>query len=234
MSSKRVALVDNNESLVDSLTFQLTEAGFDVDGYFDGETALQGLRQRSVDVVILDYKMPRLNGHEVLERLRRRSNIPVIFLTSADQEPDEAVGLGLGADDYVTKPFSVTLLIARIRALLRRQAMEKEDLNPTGRKEIVCGDLTLDKSRHLCTWKNQLVKLTLTEFLILSELASRPGHVKDRESLMSAAYDDSRTVIDRTIDSHIKRIRRKFKEVDADFEQIETLYNIGYRYRMQD
>ena len=176
--------------------------------------------------------MPRMDGMELLNRLRQGSNMPVIFLTSKDEEVDELLGLRLGADDYITKPFSQRLLIERIRALLRRERITKEGAEGGGgEKPLARGDLMLDPARHLCTWKEQAVSLTVTEFLILKTLAHRPGHVKTRDQLMDAAYGDSVYVDDRTIDSHIKRLRKKFKDIDDDFGQIETLYGVGYRYK---
>ncbi|MFQ6018526.1 MAG: winged helix-turn-helix domain-containing protein, partial [Kiloniellaceae bacterium] len=181
---------------------------------------------------ILDIKMPRMDGMELLGRLRQNSNLPIIFLTSKDEEVDAVLGLRMGADDYITKPFSQRLLIERIRALLRRERAAREGGGPAGgEKPLLRGDLVLDPARHLCTWKDRPVDLTVTEFLILKALAYRPGHVKNRDQLMDAAYGESVYVDDRTIDSHIKRLRKKFKEVDEDFGQIETLYGVGYRYK---
>ena len=173
--------------------------------------------------------MPRMDGTELLGKLRQKSSIPVIFLTSKDDELDEALGLGMRADDYITKPFSQRLLLARIKAVLRRSGSEAS----TGAKAdtIACGDLVLDSERHLCSWKGDEVKLTVTEFLLLQALALRPGHVKSRDQLMDAAYGDSIFLEDRTIDSHIKRIRRKFRAYDNSFDRIETLYGIGYKYK---
>ena len=168
---------------------------------------------------------------ELLGHLRKSSNLPVIFLTSKDDEIDEVLGLRMGADDYIKKPFSQRLLIERIRALLRRQDLAADEANPTSDATITRGDLILDGARHLCTWKGRPVALTVTEFLILQALAARPGVVKSRNALMDAAYDDQVYVDDRTIDSHIKRLRKKFKVLDNDFNQIETLYGVGYRYR---
>ena len=175
--------------------------------------------------------MPRLDGMEVLTRLRRDSNMPVIFLTSKDDEIDEVLGLRMGADDYIKKPFSQRLLIERIRALLRRQDLNQDETNPKSDTTIIRGYLILDGSRHLCTWKGRQVALTVTEFLILKSLSNRPGHVKNRDQLMDAAYGNAIYVDDRTIDSHIKRLRKKLKSVDEVFHHIETLYGVGYRYR---
>jgi two-component system response regulator ChvI len=184
-----------------------------------------------VDLAILDIKMPRMDGVELLKRLREKSSLPVIFLTSKDEEIDEVLGFKMGADDYIRKPFSLRLLIERIRAILRRADLASgigsdSDSEP----QIVRGDLVLDPARHECRWRDAGVTLTVTEFLILKSLVSRPGHVRSRDQLMDAAYDDNIYVDDRTIDSHIKRIRKKLKAVDETFSQIETLYGVGYRY----
>jgi two-component system response regulator ChvI len=168
---------------------------------------------------------------ELLQRMRKTMTTPVIFLTSKDDEIDEVVGLRMGADDYITKPFSQRLLIERIRALLRRTEVGTEEGETKGEGLMVRGDLVLDSDRHVCTWKDAPVSLTVTEFLLLKALAQRPGHVKNRDQLMDAAYGESIYVDDRTIDSHIKRLRKKFKVADDDFAQIETLYGVGYRYR---
>ena len=226
---KRLALVDDDQNILTSVSLALEAEGYEIDTYIDGEQALQGLARRPVDLAVLDIKMPRMTGTELLEKLRAKSSVPVIFLTSKDDELDEALGLGLGADDYITKPFSQRLLLARIQAVLRRASVaETTDLSE---KAIHQGPLMLDPDRHLVTWKEQDVKLTVTEFLLLHSLAARPGHVKNRDQLMDSAYGESVFLDDRTIDSHIKRLRRKFKLVDDSFDQIETLYGIGYRYK---
>jgi two-component system response regulator ChvI len=198
--------------------------------YTDGASALEGFKTSPPDLAILDIKMPRMDGMELLNRLRKTSAMPVIFLTSKDDEIDEVLGLRMGADDYITKPFSQRLLLERIRALLRRTDAGG-DKGAKATDAIIRGELILDPSRHLCTWKEKPVALTVTEFLILKSLAERPGHVKNRDQLMDAAYGETIYVDDRTIDSHIKRLRKKFREVDDNFDQIETLYGIGYRYR---
>ena len=195
----------------------MLEEGYEVDTYFDSEQALSGL------------KMPRMDGTELLGKLRQRSSLPVIFLTSKDDELDEALGLGMGADDYITKPFSQRLLLARIKAVLRRSGLEDSDASSGS--VVSQGDLLLDPDKHLCSWKGREVKLTVTEFLLLQALAMRPGHVKNRDQLMDAAYGDAVFLEDRTIDSHIKRIRRKFRVSDPEFDRIETLYGIGYKYK---
>ena len=224
-----VALVDDDRNILASVTMALEAEGFQVRTYVDGEQALRGLTAQPVDVAVLDIKMPRMDGMELLQRLRASSNLPVIFLTSKDDELDEVLGLRMGADDYITKPFSQRLLIERIRALLRRVELG-EGGKPNG-EAMLRGDLMLDSARHLCSWKGKPVTLTVTEFLLLKALAARPGYVKSRDQLMDAAYGEHIYVDDRTIDSHIKRLRRKFKAVDPEFAEIETLYGVGYRYR---
>jgi two-component system, OmpR family, response regulator ChvI len=226
-----IALVDDDQNILTSVSMSLEAEGFNVHTFKDGEEALRGLSQGQMDLAVLDIKMPRLDGMEVLTRLRRDSNMPVIFLTSKDDEIDEVLGLRMGADDYIKKPFSQRLLIERIRALLRRQELAQDETDPKSESTVIRGDLILDGSRHLCTWKGRQVALTVTEFLILKSLCTRPGHVKNRDQLMDAAYGNAIYVDDRTIDSHIKRLRKKFKVIDPEFEQIETLYGVGYRYR---
>jgi len=228
---RTIALVDDDRNILTSISMALEAEGFQVRTYADGEEALRGMTQRPVDLAVLDIKMPRMDGMELLQRLRKTLQTPVIFLTSKDDEIDELVGLRMGADDYITKPFSQRLLIERIRALLRRTELAGEA--PDGKSEgiLVRGELVLDSDRHICTWRERQVSLTVTEFLLLKALAQRPGHVKNRDQLMDAAYGESIYVDDRTIDSHIKRLRKKFKAVDDDFAQIETLYGVGYRYR---
>jgi two-component system response regulator ChvI len=227
-----IALVDDDRNILTSVSIALEAEGFKVRTYTDGSEALRGLTSSPVDLAILDIKMPRMDGMELLNRLRQSSNLPVIFLTSKDEEIDEVLGLRMGADDYITKPFSQRLLIERIRALLRRERTALDGTDPDGKeKPILRGKLMLDPGRHLCTWNQKAVNLTVTEFLILKALAQRPGHVKNRDQLMDAAYGESIYVDDRTIDSHIKRLRKKFKAVDDEFNHIETLYGVGYRYK---
>ncbi|WP_366556629.1 response regulator transcription factor [Aquibaculum sediminis] len=226
-----IALVDDDRNILTSVSMALEAEGFRVRTYTDGTEALRGLRSHPADLAVLDIKMPRMDGMELLQRLRENSNMPVIFLTSKDEEIDEVLGLRMGADDYITKPFSQRLLVERIRSLLRRERAAREELDPEREAPIRRGELMLDPARHLCTWKGGPVNLTVTEFLILRALAQRPGHVKNRDQLMDAAYGEHIYVDDRTIDSHIKRLRKKFKVVDDDFAQIETLYGVGYRYR---
>jgi len=226
-----IALVDDDRNILASVSMTLEAEGFLVHCYNDGAEALKGLVAKPVDLAILDIKMPRMDGMELLSNLRKQGSLPVIFLTSKDDEIDEALGLRMGADDYITKPFSQRLLIERIRALLRRVELAKEKPATDGDALLTRGELLLDTSRHLCTWRGRQVELTVTEFLILKSLAARPGHVKNRDQLMDAAYGEHIYVDDRTIDSHIKRLRKKFKVIDDDFGHIETLYGVGYRYK---
>ena len=227
-----IALVDDDRNILTSVSMTLEQEGYQVRTYTDGESALQGLLAKPADLAVLDIKMPRMDGMELLQRLRQRSNMPVVFLTSKDEEVDELMGLRLGADDYITKPFSQRLLLERIRALLRRNEgarAEGSGAPPGG--VLARGDLMLDETKHPCLWKGKAVQLTVTEFLLVKALALRPGMVKNRDQLIDAAYGENIYVDDRTIDSHVKRIRRKFRQTDEDFDQIETLYGIGYRYK---
>jgi two-component system response regulator ChvI len=225
-----IALVDDDRNILASVSMTLEAEGFAVKTYTDGAEALRALSTTPVDLAVLDIKMPRMDGMELLEKLRRTSDLPVIFLTSKDDEVDELMGLRMGADDYIKKPFSQRLLIERIRTLLRRE-MSRGTTQATGEAPLIRGELMMDPTRHLCTWSEKPVELTVTEFLLLKALAQRPGHVKSRDQLMDAAYGENIYVDDRTIDSHIKRLRKKFKVVDTEFNQIETLYGVGYRYR---
>ena len=225
-----IALVDDDQNILTSVSMALEAEGFHVRTYKDGEDALRGLSRQPVDLAVLDIKMPRMDGMELLQKLRKSTQMPVIFLTSKDDEVDEVLGLRMGADDYIKKPFSQRLLIERIRTLLRRSD-GAENGEASGEETLVRGDLVLDPDRHLCMWSGGEVPLTVTEFLLIKSLAQRPGHVKTRDQLMDAAYGESIYVDDRTIDSHIKRLRAKFRQVDSGFAQIETLYGVGYRYR---
>ncbi|KIU29902.1 transcriptional regulator [Sphingomonas melonis] len=228
-----IALVDDDRNILTSVSIALQTEGFLTRVYSDGETALKALTDNPPDLAIFDIKMPRMDGLELLRRLREKSQIPVIFLTSKDDELDEALGLAMGADDYIAKPFSQRLLIARIRAILRRTeaaASPAEEGDATAAAPLVRGRLSMDPARHRTTWDDAPVTLTVTEFLILETLAQRPGIVKTRNQLMDAAYQDDIYVDDRTIDSHIKRLRRKFRQVDPEFDAIETLYGAGYRF----
>jgi len=228
--ANRIALVDDDQNILTSVALTLESEGFDVDCYNDGETALQGIKRLPPDLGVFDIKMPRMDGIELLQKIRTLSQLPVIFLTSKDDELDEALGLGMGADDYITKPFSQRLLLARIRAVLRRATYDH--MQTKGPNIVRQGELLMDPDRHLCSWKGMEIKLTVTEFLILQALATRPGMVKNRDQLMDAAYGESIFLDDRTIDSHIKRLRRKIRVHDNDFDNIETLYGIGYKYRV--
>ena len=227
-----IALVDDDRNILTSVSIALQAEGFLTRVYSDGETALKALVENPPDLAIFDIKMPRMDGLELLRRLREKSRIPVIFLTSKDDELDEALGLAMGADDYIAKPFSQRLLIARIRAILRRTELThaSEPGESEAQPPLERGRLLMDPARHRVTWGGEAVTLTVTEFLILETLAQRPGIVKTRNQLMDAAYQDDIYVDDRTIDSHIKRVRRKFREVDSKFDAIETLYGAGYRF----
>ena len=224
-----IALVDDDRNIVSSVSLALEAEGYRVNSYLDGVEALSGLKNMPADLAVIDIKMPRMDGMELLAKLREYSSMPVIFLTSKDDELDEMLGLRMGADDYIKKPFSQKLLIERIRALLRRSSIERG--NKIDESDLIIrGNLILDNSRHQCTWQGKPVDLTVTEFLLIGSLASRPGFVKNRDQLMDAAYGENIYVDDRTIDSHIKRLRKKFKSVDPGFSNIETLYGVGYRY----
>lgn len=235
----KIALVDDDRNILTSVSLTLEAEGYTVSTYTDGASGLEGLTADTPDLAILDIKMPRMDGMELLRRLRQKTDIPVIFLTSKDEEIDELFGLKMGADDFITKPFSQRLLVERVKAILRRAA-PKDPSAPAGSADatpskslIERGALVMDEERHTCTWRGKNVTLTVTEFLILQSLAVRPGVVKSRNALMDAAYDDQVYVDDRTIDSHIKRLRKKFKVTDDDFEMIETLYGVGYRFKEQ-
>jgi len=229
----KIALVDDDQNILTSVSMVLEAEGYDVQTYNDGASALTALSDEEPDLGVFDMKMPRMDGMELLRRLRQKTDMPVIFLTSKDDEIDEVLGLRMGADDYMRKPFSQRLLVERIRAILRRREALEGEINEDEEGEDVIlkrGSLTMDKLRHTVKWKGDSVTLTVTEFLILEALANRPGFVKSRDQLMDVAYDDQVYVDDRTIDSHIKRVRKKFRVVDNEFTSIETLYGIGYRY----
>jgi two-component system response regulator ChvI len=229
-----IALVDDDRNILASVSIALESEGYRVQTYTDGASALDGFQQSAPDLAILDIKMPRMDGMELLRRLRQRTDLPVIFLTSKDDEIDELFGLKMGADDFIKKPFSQRLLVERVKAVLRRfqprdpAAAAKV---PDAARNLDRGALSMDQERHTCTWNGEPVTLTVTEFLILYALAQRPGVVKSRNALMDAAYDDQVYVDDRTIDSHIKRLRKKFKAADDNFDMIETLYGVGYRFK---
>ncbi len=231
-----ITLIDDDENIVASVSLALESHGHTVKAYYDGVAGLEAVEANPPDLVILDVKMPRMDGMEVLRRLRQTSEIPVIMLTSKDDEIDEILGFNLGADDYMHKPFSQRLLLERVKAVLRRARPEDDPVTAeaagaAGSKVMKRGKLTLDPARHDSLWDGKPVRLTVTEFLLLQALAQRPGFVKSRDNLMDAAYDDQVYVDDRTIDSHIKRMRKKFRQVDPEFDSIETLYGVGYRYR---
>ncbi|MEL6217484.1 MAG: response regulator transcription factor [Pseudomonadota bacterium] len=227
-----IVLVDDDRNILTSVSMLLESEGYQVSSYTDGATALNALTSTPPDLAVFDIKMPRMDGMELLRRLRLKSDLPVIFLTSKDEEIDEVIGLRMGADDYIRKPFSQRLLVERIRAVLRRREAAEEPSMERAESEKVLrrGKLEMDPLRHATLWDGSGVTLTVTEFLILHALAVRPGFVKNRDQLMDAAYDDQVYVDDRTIDSHIKRIRKKFRKVDQEFNSIETLYGVGYRY----
>ena len=228
----KIALVDDDRNILTSVSMTLEAEGFEVETYHDGQSALDAFEKKMPDMAVLDIKMPRMDGMDLLQRLRQKTSIPIIFLTSKDDEIDEVLGLRMGADDYVKKPFSQRLLVERIRALLRRQDTVSGDggAEVEGAQLLERGQLVMDPMRHAVTWKGKDVSLTVTEFLLLQALAQRPGFVKSRDQLMDVAYDDQVYVDDRTIDSHIKRLRKKMRTVDDEFSAIETLYGIGYRY----
>jgi two-component system response regulator ChvI len=235
--SQVIALVDDDRNILTSVSIALQQEGFVTRVYSDATTALKAIGDNPPDLGVFDIKMPGMDGMELLRRVREFSSIPVIFLTSKDDELDEALGLAMGADDYIAKPFSQRLLIARIRAILRRQELERGEAVATSGEEetprIERGRLIMDPARHKVLWDDREVSLTVTEFLILEALAQRPGVVKSRNQLLDVAYNDDVYVDDRTIDSHIKRIRRKFRTRDPEFDSIETLYGVGYRFDEQ-
>jgi len=236
-----IALVDDDRNILTSVSIALQAEGFVTRVYSDGAAALKAFAENEPDLGVFDIKMPAMDGMELLRRVREQGGslgaMPVIFLTSKDDELDEALGLAMGADDYISKPFSQRLLIARIRAILRRQELERDDPSATASEpepaRLERGRLTMDPARHKVLWDGRVVSLTVTEFMILEALAQRPGVVKSRNQLLDIAYSDDVYVDDRTIDSHIKRIRRKFRAVDPGFDSIDTLYGIGYRFDEQ-
>ncbi len=235
--AQTIALVDDDRNILAAVSIALQAEGFATRIYADGETALKALLENPPDLAIFDIKMPRMDGLELLQRLREKSALPVIFLTSKDEELDEALGLAMGADDYIAKPFSQRLLVARIRAILRRTELVLTGNDQAGSDDlpepIQRGRLSMDPARHAVLWDALPVSLTVTEFLILEALAARPGVVKSRNQLMDAAYNEDIFVDDRTIDSHIKRLRRKFRAVDSGFAAIDTLYGAGYSFQAE-
>ena len=227
-----IALVDDDRNILTSISIALEKEGYTVQTYLDGESALVGLTRIPPDLAVIDIKMPKMDGEELLKKLRKKTSLPVIFLTSKDDEIDELLGLKLGADDFVKKSggFSIKVLIERIRVQLRKKNNNIEDI-----KNIIShGKLRLDSAQLECEWNGiQLPdKLTTTEFLIVKELAKRPGIIKERSQLMDIAYREDTDIEDRTIDSHVKRIRKKFKKVDINFSAIETRYGSGYRWNV--
>ena len=227
-----IALVDDDKNILTSVSIALESEGFGVNTYVDGIEAICGFSKIPTDLAIVDIKMPRMDGMELLKKIREKSNIPVIFLTSKDDEIDEVLGLRMGADDYITKPFSQRLLIERVKALLRRRELDGSATMKDKNSEVLRrGDLVMDSGRHQCSWRGDMLNLTVTEFLLLKSLVIRPGQVKTRDQLIDAAYGEYTYVDDRTIDSHVKRLRKKFKLLDEGFASIETLYGIGYRYQ---
>lgn len=227
-----IAVVDDEADLCETVAFALQREGFGVTTFADGEGAWQSFQQGLPDLVVLDILMPQLDGLELCRRLRGLSDsLPIIFLTSKDDEFDRVLGLELGADDYLCKPFSMRELVARVRVLLRRLALLRRPAEETGEEPLRIGDLELDQQRYTVRWRDQPLQLTVTEFLLLRALARRPGHVKSRQQLIEEAYSHDTYVSERTIDSHVKRVRKKFHGVDPDFDGLETVYGLGYRYR---
>ena len=229
---KKIFLVDDDQNILTSVSMALESEGFLVKTFTDGEKGLKGILAESPDIAVLDIKMPRLNGIDLLKKLRDSSDIPVIFLTSKDTEIDQLLGFKLGADDYITKPFSQKILIERIRVLIKRQELILNQDKVLGKTNTtVKGNFFLDKDEHICKWKNQTIHLTVTEFLIIQSLIENPGAVKSREQLMMAAFgDESKDEDDRAIDHHLKRIRKKIKIFDNKFNSIHTIYGVGYKF----
>ena len=233
-----IALVDDEANILTSVSIALETEGFNVDTFTNGEEAIRGLENKKYDLGLFDIKMPRMNGNELLMKVRSSSNLelrdmPIIFLTSKDQEQDEIIGLKMGAADYIKKPFSQKLLSERIRTVLRIHSNRTnlEDKNENNKKCLKKGDLLLDDLKQLCFWKNKIIELTVAEFNLIKSLAKHPGVIKDRNQLMDAMYGDTIYVDDRTIDSHIKRLRKKFRSYDPSFDQIRTRYGSGYSWR---
>ena len=235
----QIALVDDEINILSSVSLALETEGFIVDTFKNGEEALKGLQIKKYDLGLFDIKMPRMNGNELLMKVRSSNNpdlknLPIIFLTSKDQEQDEIIGLKMGAADYIKKPFSQKLLNERIRTVLRihnNRINSDQTIDRENNTNLKKGDLLLDDSKQLCFWKNNIIELTVAEFNLIKSLAKHPGVIKDRNQLMDAMYGDSIYVDDRTIDSHIKRLRKKFKSIDSEFDQIRTRYGSGYSWR---
>ena len=228
----RIALVDDGQNILASVSNMLEVEDFEVEIYCDGQAAWEVFKKNMPDIVVLEIKTPRLNGMDLLQRIRQNSTIPIMFLTSKDDEIDEVLGLRMGADDYVKKPFSQRILLERIWALLRRENATTGviPIESANNKIMERGPLSMDPLQHRVTWRGADVPLTVTEFALLQTLALRPGFVKSRDQLMDVAYNEQVYVDDRTIDSHIKRLRKKMRAVDRDFNSIESLYGIGYRF----
>jgi two-component system response regulator ChvI len=232
MAAPTIAVVDDDPDILDLVRTMLETEGHQVTTFDSAQAALEALRAKSASLVILDIKMPEMDGIELLRQLRLKSRVPVIFLTGKLDEVDELIALKLGADDFIRKPFSQRVLAERIRTVLRRsRATDVAREEETGNSVMERGPLRMDPERHSCSWKGKRVVLTVTEFRLLETLAARPGVIKSRDALMDGTYEDQVYVDDRTIDSHIKRLRRKFREVDDTFDRIETLYGVGYRFR---
>ena len=232
---KKIFLVDDDENILKSVSISLESEGFSVKTFTDGEKGLKGILEGSPDIAVLDIKMPRLNGIDLLKKIRNSSNVPVIFLTSKDTEIDELLGFKLGADDYIIKPFSQKVLIERIRVLIKRQeffSKNKDAKNENSKtNSVIKGNFSLDKDKHMCKWKNKVINLTVTEFLIIQSLIENPGVVKSREQLMIAAFgEEGKNEDDRAIDHHLKRIRKKIKINDKKFNEISTIYGVGYKF----
>jgi len=230
-TNNTIALVDDDRNILSSLRMALETEGYKIRTYNEGASALDAFAEDPPDLAILDIKMPRMDGMELLRKMRQTMELPVIFLTSKEDEIDELFGLKMGADDFIKKPFSQRLLLERVKAVLRRAGARADTSGEASADIVERGQLKMDPERHTCHWDGKPVTLTVTEFLILQALAQRPGVVKSRDALMDAAYDDSVYVDDRTIDSHIKRLRKKFKMADDNFDVIETLYGVGYRFK---
>ena len=230
--NRTIALVDDDRNILTSISMALENEGFKVQTYIDAESALVGISRNPPDLAVVDIKMPRMDGEELLKRLRKKTAIPILFLTSKDEEIDELLGLKLGADDFIKKSggFSIKVLVERIRVQLRKKNVNLEDT----KNIIQHGKLKLDPSQLECEWDGKQLpdKLTTTEFLIVKELAKRPGIIKERSQLMDIAYREDTEIEDRTIDSHVKRIRKKFKKIDNNFSAIETRYGSGYRWNV--
>jgi two-component system response regulator ChvI len=228
-----IAVVDDDYDILSAISVAFEVEGYHIMAYTDGVSALDAFTSTPPDLAILDLEMPRMDGMETLRRLRERSDMPVILLGSLGEEIDELIGLRMGADDFIRKPFSQRLLVERVKAVLRRQMRDDPEPKEGRAEAIECGHILMDSERHFCSWKDQTVSLTVTEFRILQALVGRPGVVKSRDALMDVAYDEHIYVNDRTVDCHVKRLRNKFRLIDPDFDMIETLYGVGYRFRVR-